>query len=119
MELKSGVNAIPTFFPWQAADTAQNALEMLPASRPYAVAMGLAENRRFVYQDARKFPHLLVAGATGGGKSVFLNQLLVTLIRRNSPESMKLLLIDLKGLLFSNKNKKVGVVKNENIVFMI
>jgi S-DNA-T family DNA segregation ATPase FtsK/SpoIIIE len=51
--------------------------------------------------DLSRMPHLLVAGATGSGKSVFLNALLLSIFFRASPEEVKLLLIDPKMLEFS------------------
>jgi hypothetical protein len=95
--LKSGISAVPKFFAWHDPENPKNALEMLPRTRPFNIAFGLGENRAFVHDDIRRFPHLLVAGASGGGKSVFLNQLLCTLIKNNSPQTLKLILIDLKG----------------------
>lgn len=95
--LKSGLAAIPRFFPWKSDKTTENALEQLPKTKPWAVAMGVTNNRKLIYADARDWPHLLVAGATGGGKSVFLNQMLCSLLLRNSPSSLQLVLIDLKG----------------------
>ncbi|OGM00709.1 hypothetical protein A2480_04725 [Candidatus Uhrbacteria bacterium RIFOXYC2_FULL_47_19] len=46
--------------------------------------------------DMSKMPHLLVAGATGSGKTVCLNTIILSLIYQNSPEDLKLLLIDPK-----------------------
>jgi len=51
-----------------------------------------------------KMPHLLIAGATGAGKSVFLNDLLVSLLYQNSPSDLRLILVDPKRVEFANYN---------------
>ncbi len=54
-----------------------------------------------VYSDMAKMPHLLVAGATGAGKTIFLNTLILSLIYKNSPEDLRLILVDPKRVEFS------------------
>jgi len=53
------------------------------------------------YGDIASMPHMLVAGATGTGKTIFLNSLIISLLYRNSPEDMRLILIDPKRVEFS------------------
>ena len=53
------------------------------------------------FADLTKMPHLLVAGATGAGKTVFLNNLIISLLYDNSPRTMKFVLIDPKQVEFS------------------
>jgi S-DNA-T family DNA segregation ATPase FtsK/SpoIIIE len=48
--------------------------------------------------DLTKMPHLLIAGATGAGKSVALNTILISLLYKSNPEEVKLILIDPKRL---------------------
>ncbi|NCU39059.1 DUF87 domain-containing protein, partial [Candidatus Saccharibacteria bacterium] len=49
-----------------------------------------------VFGKLNKMPHLLIAGQTGSGKSVMINSLLTSLLYRNSPSDMKLILVDPK-----------------------
>jgi hypothetical protein len=60
------------------------------------VAVGVSREGPLVV-DLAEVPHLLVGGTTGGGKSVFLNNLILTLVGALSPERLGLVLIDLKG----------------------
>jgi S-DNA-T family DNA segregation ATPase FtsK/SpoIIIE len=49
-----------------------------------------------VYSSIEKMPHMLVAGATGSGKSIFVHSLITSLLYKNSPQTLKLILIDPK-----------------------
>ncbi|MFH1246265.1 MAG: DNA translocase FtsK, partial [Candidatus Liptonbacteria bacterium] len=49
-----------------------------------------------IFANIEKMPHLLVAGATGSGKSVSIHSLIISLIYKNSPQSLKMILIDPK-----------------------
>lgn len=62
------------------------------------IAMGKDAYGRPSVVDLTTMPHMLVAGTTGSGKSVFINTLLVSLIVRNSPERLKLILVDPKSV---------------------
>jgi S-DNA-T family DNA segregation ATPase FtsK/SpoIIIE len=58
--------------------------------------LGRDVNGKIVTGDLATAPHLLIAGATGTGKSVMINTLLVSLLYRNSPSELKLILVDPK-----------------------
>jgi hypothetical protein len=58
---------------------------------------GVGQDRKAIAFDFEEYPHVLIGGASGGGKSNFINQLLATLITMNTPEQLRLVLIDNKG----------------------
>lgn len=62
--------------------------------------VGLDTAGGVVYGDIAKMPHLLVAGATGSGKSVAINTIISSLISRNTPDDVQLLLLDPKVVEF-------------------
>jgi len=66
----------------------------MKASLPMALGKDIAGQP--VYVDMAKMPHLLVAGATGAGKSVGLNVMLASLLSRKTPEEVRMLMIDPK-----------------------
>lgn len=51
--------------------------------------------------DITKMPHLLIGGATGSGKSILIHEIITSLITRYSPDQLKLLLVDPKGVEFA------------------
>jgi S-DNA-T family DNA segregation ATPase FtsK/SpoIIIE len=60
------------------------------------VPLGRDVNGRYVVGDLTKMPHLLIAGATGSGKSVCLNEIISTFLLTKSPDEVKLLMFDPK-----------------------
>ncbi|TPR25450.1 DNA translocase FtsK [Apilactobacillus micheneri] len=65
---------------------------------PLTVALGVDLTGKPQMTDIRKMPHGLIAGATGSGKSVFLNSLLISLLYKATPADLKLILIDPKAV---------------------
>lgn len=66
------------------------------AREPLSFAIGKDISGQAVVGELNKMPHLLIAGQTGSGKSVMVNTLLTSLLYRNSPSDMKLILVDPK-----------------------
>ena len=71
---------------------------------PLTVALGKDIVGNPFVTDLKKLPHLLIAGTTGSGKSVGINAMLLSLLYRNDPDHLKLILIDPKMLEFSIYN---------------
>ena len=71
---------------------------------PLTMAMGKDIVGNAFVTDLKKLPHLLIAGTTGSGKSVGINAMILSLLYRNDPEHLKLMLIDPKMLEFSIYN---------------
>jgi DNA segregation ATPase FtsK/SpoIIIE, S-DNA-T family len=63
---------------------------------PLAIAVGKDISGSSIVADLDTMPHLLVAGQTGSGKSVMINSILTSLLYRNSPSDLKLILVDPK-----------------------
>ncbi len=77
--------------------------------------MGKDVGNRKVYGDISKMIHLLVAGSSGSGKSVFLGSLIISLIYKYSPEELRLILIDPKKTEFVLYNDLPHLMINEII----
>jgi S-DNA-T family DNA segregation ATPase FtsK/SpoIIIE len=92
---------------------------------PLTFILGRGVNGDPVFADIAKMPHVLIAGATGSGKSICIHTLLLSLLYKNSPDDLKLIMIDPKRVELSiyddiphlispviTKNKKaVGALK--------
>ncbi len=65
---------------------------------PLTVALGKEINGHIRVADLASMPHLLIAGSTGSGKSVSINNLIVSLLYRTTPDEVKLILVDPKRL---------------------
>ena len=65
-------------------------------SGPLGFVIGRDVSGEPIFTSIDKMPHMLVAGATGSGKSILVHSLLVSLLYKNSPQTLKLVLIDPK-----------------------
>lgn len=74
------------------------------ASSPLTIALGKDIVGQPFITDLKKLPHLLIAGTTGSGKSVGINSMLLSLLYKNSPKTLRLIMIDPKMLEFSIYN---------------
>jgi S-DNA-T family DNA segregation ATPase FtsK/SpoIIIE len=71
---------------------------------PLLVVVGQDVSGKYMMANLAKMPHVLVAGATGTGKSVCINTMLLSLLYQNSPEDLKLILVDPKRVELSFYN---------------
>lgn len=69
-----------------------------------AVVLGRDTSSKAMVVDLDRMPHCLIAGTTGSGKSIMLNAFITSLLFRNSPDELKLILIDPKRVELTNYN---------------
>ena len=67
-----------------------------PATAPTVALLGHTDSGKAVSVDFKETPHLLIAGATGAGKSIMLHSIICSLLRNNTTDSAQLVLIDPK-----------------------
>ena len=70
--------------------------EYISSGKPLFITLGKSVTGKSYFANLAKMPHLLIAGATGSGKSVTIHTLLNSLLFRNSPENLKFIMIDPK-----------------------
>jgi DNA segregation ATPase FtsK/SpoIIIE, S-DNA-T family len=74
------------------------AQEFVGSSSKLTLAMGRDLHGRIRVTDLASMPHLLIAGSTGTGKSVFINSLLMSILYKATPDDVKIVLVDPKRL---------------------
>ncbi len=81
------------------------ASEFQESDKPLLVALGKDIAGKAHFANLAKAPHMLIAGATGSGKSVTIHTLITSLLYRNSPENLKFIMIDPKRVELTTYNK--------------
>ncbi len=79
--------------------------EFQTSDKPLLVSLGKGISGKSHFQNVSKMPHLLIAGATGSGKSVTIHALVVSLLYRLSPQKLKFIMIDPKRVELTLYNK--------------
>jgi len=92
VETKYGRGNIPTLVGY-----AEMLKIMPPDAGPMVFPLGMGENQRPMFCDLNKIYTLQIGGAKGTGKSTLLNNMICTLLTRNTPFTLRLFLTDLKG----------------------
>ncbi len=69
------------------------------------IALGKDVSGLPVYTDLTEMPHILVAGATGTGKTIFLNSLILSLLYKNTPDDLRIIMVDPKRVEFQHYNE--------------
>ncbi|NGX44394.1 MAG: DNA translocase FtsK [Candidatus Anoxychlamydiales bacterium] len=80
------------------------------STKTIPILLGKTVTGEYINADLTKMPHLLIAGATGSGKSVCINTLVMSVLMNSSPENVKLLMVD---------PKKVELTQYSNLPHML
>ena len=79
--------------------------EFQKSDKPLLITLGRGISGKSHYANLAKMPHVLVAGATGSGKSVTIHAIITSLLYRNSPEALRFIMIDPKRVELTLYNK--------------
>ncbi len=79
--------------------------EYQQSPKPLLVGLGRGVSGKLYYADLAKMPHVLIAGATGSGKSVTIHAVINSLLYRNAPEDLRFIMIDPKRVELTLYNK--------------
>ena len=79
--------------------------EFQKSERPLLFALGRDVSGKPIYADLAKMPHMLIAGATGSGKSVMIHSFMMSLLYRSTPEFLRLIVVDPKRVELSAYSK--------------
>ncbi|MBI1866329.1 MAG: DUF87 domain-containing protein, partial [Candidatus Staskawiczbacteria bacterium] len=74
------------------------------ALTPLLISLGRNVSGSPVYADLTEMPHMLVAGSTGTGKTIFLNSLILSLLYKSTPDNLRMIMVDPKRVEFQNYN---------------
>ena len=99
IEVPNKVRSIVTLRNLMAQTQFQN------SASPLMIALGRNVSGAPVYTDITEGPHVLVAGATGTGKTIFLNSLILSLLYKYTPEQLRMIMVDPKRVEFQNYNE--------------
>jgi S-DNA-T family DNA segregation ATPase FtsK/SpoIIIE len=99
VEIPNSVKSIVGLATLLGTDDFQN------SDKPLYIAIGRGITGKSHYGNLAKMPHVLVAGATGSGKSVTIHALITSLLYRNSPENLRFIMIDPKRVELTLYNK--------------
>ena len=70
--------------------------EFMAAKSPIAFALGKDIAGKVMFADLDRMPHLLIAGSTGSGKSVCINDIIISMVYKSAPSDVRMILIDPK-----------------------
>ncbi len=85
--------------------TLLNTDEYQQSEKPLLVSLGKSITGKSYFGNLAKAPHMLIAGATGSGKSVTIHAIITSLLFRNAPENLKFIMIDPKRVELTLYNK--------------